>query len=64
MKSDHSNFGRILVMNLAVLYVAVPQAETMGHIDMLFCGSWEDHKILLLGSWSHEVLVGCILFGR
>ena len=23
-------FGRILVMNLAVLYVAVPQAETMG----------------------------------
>ena len=23
-------------MNLAVLYVAVPQAETMGHIGMLF----------------------------
>ena len=28
------------------------------------CGFWEDNKILLLGSWSHEVLVGCILFKR
>ena len=28
-------FWKILVMNLAVLYVAVPQAETMGHIGML-----------------------------
>ena len=52
------------MMNLAVLYVAVPQAETMGCIGMLFCGFWEDYKILLLGSWSHEDLVGCILFGR
>ena len=53
-------------MNLAVLYVAVPQAETMGCIGMLFffCGFLEDHKILLLGNWNHEALVGCILFQR
>ena len=43
-------------MNLTVLYVAVPQAENMGCKDMLFCEFKEDHQILLLWNWSHEVL--------
>ena len=51
-------------MNLAVLYVAVPQAETIGCIGMLFLRILEDHEMLLLVNCNHEVLVGCILFQK
>ena len=44
------------MINLAVMYDTVLQAETMGYKGMFFGGFWEDHKILLLGNWRHEVL--------
>ena len=31
-----------------------------GALAFCFCGLGEDHKILLLEKWSHEVLVGCL----
>ena len=64
MKSYHSNFEEFLVMNLAVLYVAVPQAETMGCIGMLFLWILGRPQNLAAGNWSHGVLVWCILFQR
>ena len=51
-------------MNMAELHVAVSQAEAMGHIGMLFMWILERPQNLAAWDWSHEVLVGCILFQR
>ena len=40
-------------MNLAVLYVAVPQAVTMGCTDMLFCGFGKTIKSCC---WGNEAM--------